>query len=50
MTRESDECRRINRIHGETGARPPVESRLISPEAARSKAAEDFEDQKKSKL
>jgi hypothetical protein len=45
--RESDECRRINRIRGETGARPPVESRSISPGAARSKAAEDFEDRKK---
>jgi hypothetical protein len=39
--------RRINRIRGETGARPPVESRSISPGAARSKAAEDFKDRKK---
>jgi hypothetical protein len=33
--RESDESRRINKIHGELGALLPVESR----------AAEDFEDQ-----
>jgi hypothetical protein len=33
----------------ETGARPPVESRSISPGVARSKAAEDFEGQKKPK-
>jgi hypothetical protein len=33
----------------ETGVRPPVESRSISPGAARSKAAEDFEGRKKEK-
>jgi hypothetical protein len=46
---ESDECHRINRIHGETGARPPVESRSISSGVAQSKTTKDFEDQNPSK-
>jgi hypothetical protein len=37
-------------IRDERGVLPPVESRSISPGAARSKATEDFEDKKKPKL